>query len=1280
MKRLLLALAAVAFTCPAATAENAANQPPATSHQPPIRALLVTGGCCHDYDRQKLIIPRGVSARAHVVWTVVQQGGSTTDTKIPLYEDPNWADNFDIVVHNECFAGVKDRAWVECILKPHREGLPAVVIHCAMHCYRTGTDDWFKFCGVQSPGHGAHYAYTVENLAPDNPIMKGFGDTWTVPAGELYHIKKLMPTARPLAQAKRRPDNKPQVCIWTNQYGKGRVFGTTIGHYNATMAEPVYLDMLTRGILWATGRLDKANVRQTSEETDQAIKKLVKAPTGPKAPIAAKCCVEGNLAHGKSVKASSEETGKHNFAKYAVDGDLATRWCANGSKPGEWWQVDLEKPQRIRSLRIHWEKPDVAYRYKVESSADGQEWRTIVDLSKNDKKGQIAGHTVDAPLTRYLRVTFLGSSTGVWGSFWEFEAYADKNLPPLPQDVQAGGVGTVNVVTDVKAPEGFNVTLFGKPPVVNYPVCLTAAPTGEVFIGVDDQGSLGKTEGRGKVLRCVDVDGDGRADRVNVFAKMDHPRGLIYDDGTLWVLHPPTLSVYYDDDRDGKADRHQVLIDGISTAQVAKRGADHTTNGIRMGIDGWIYIAVGDYGFTKAVGADGITLSRRGGGIVRIRPDGGEMEIYCWGLRNILDVSIDPYLNMFTRGNTNDGGGWNVRLMHIFQTANYGYPSLFVNFTEETMPTLADLGGGSGCGTMYLHDLRWPAPYGDAWYTCDWGRSFVYRHNLPAVGPTFEAHQEPFVKIPRPTDIDVDGGGRMYVSSWKDGKFSYSGPNVGFVAQITPAGFTPKPFPYLDRASDAELVAYLSSPSAVYRLHGQREILRRGRSPQRSRSLLAVARDDNAPLYGRVAAIFTLKQLDGAAANPALVELTKNDAVREWALRALTDRKTQLAGVPLEPFLAALNDSNPRVRAQALISLGRLGKTEAAEAILPLTARPSGSELPTKEPLYAQPDPDRVLPHLAVQALAALDATEACLEALNGPYRDGALWTLRYLHNDRAVEGLIAELNKTDDAALRRGLATTLIRLYYREGDYKSGWWGTRPDTSGPYYNRATWSESSTIAAATRDLYASADAGLRRHIEQQLARHHVKLEGLTAAPKSGPRAEMTGPIELPKVDPNNKNQIANMPFEQAAARALKTPGNPERGKLLFTAQSCVACHTVAEGQTPKGPHLVDIGKRYKPAELVESILKPSAKIAQGFDTYSFITTDGKILQGFVVSESAEAIELRQNDGTAKTLPTDEIDERVKQEVSMMPNGVVGNLTPEQLADLLAYLESLRSGK
>ena len=268
----------------------------------PIRALLITGGCCHDYSRQKLILTKGISARANVIWTVVQQGGTGTNAKIPLYEDPNWADGFDVVVHNECFAAVSDKKWVERILKPHREGLPALLIHCAMHSYRTGDNAWFEFVGVQSPRHGAHYAYTVENSQPDHPIMRGFGKSWLAPKGELYHTIKLFPTARPLAHAKRQPDNKPQICVWTNQYGKGRVFGTTIGHYNETMSEPQYLDMVTRGLLWSVDRLDDNSFHKASEESNAQIKALLKSQTAATAaPAGLKCCGEGNLAFGGKI-------------------------------------------------------------------------------------------------------------------------------------------------------------------------------------------------------------------------------------------------------------------------------------------------------------------------------------------------------------------------------------------------------------------------------------------------------------------------------------------------------------------------------------------------------------------------------------------------------------------------------------------------------------------------------------------------------------------------------------------------------------------------------------------------------------------------------------------------------------------------------------------------------------------------------------------------------------------------------------------------------------------
>lgn len=246
---LLATLVAGAFTAPANAQDKAPEKPKA------IRALLVVGGCCHDYNTQKLIISEGTAARVRIEWTIVHQGGTATNSRLPLYDgNPDWAKGYDIVIHNECFSDVKDPKYTETILKPHRDGTPAILIHCAMHCYRDGTGEWFKFCGVTSHRHGGHYAFDITNKEPGHPVMKGFGDGWKTPKGELYWITELKDTAKALATGRNTEKKTDEICIWTNQYGKGRVLGTTIGHYNEELADPKFLDMLTRGILWATNK------------------------------------------------------------------------------------------------------------------------------------------------------------------------------------------------------------------------------------------------------------------------------------------------------------------------------------------------------------------------------------------------------------------------------------------------------------------------------------------------------------------------------------------------------------------------------------------------------------------------------------------------------------------------------------------------------------------------------------------------------------------------------------------------------------------------------------------------------------------------------------------------------------------------------------------------------------------------------------------------------------------------------------------------------------------
>jgi putative membrane-bound dehydrogenase-like protein len=830
----------------------------------------------------------------------------------------------------------------------------------------------------------------------------------------------------------------------------------------------------------------------------------------------------------------------------------------------------------------------------------------------------------------------------------------------------------------VKAPPGFRVTLYAAPPKVGYPVALSASPSGELFVAVDEQGSLGRNKGGGKVLRCVDTDGDGKVDRVNVFATMEHPRGVIADGATVWVLHPPRLSVFRDTDGDGKSDRQEVLLDGLTTSMIDTRGGDHTTNGIRMGIDGWIYIADGDYGIPGARGTDGTTLSLRGGGILRVRPDGRELEVFATGLRNPFDIGIDPYLNLFTRDNTNDGAGWDVRVSHLIQTAHYGYTQLYANFPDEIMPPLGSFGQGGGTGSLFVQDERWPAAYRNTLYTGDWGRSEVYRHTLAADGATFGLRQEVFLRIPRPTGMDIDADGRLYVASWRGGEASvYVGPQVGFIARVTPSGLPPSRIRDWGHIDLAGLLETLTGPNEVGRLHAQREILRRGRNDAATRALVQAAGDRAKPLPGRVAALFTLKQLDGVDSHAALRKLSEDAAVREFALRALTDRKGEMNGSDARLFLDALADETPRVRAQALIGLGRLNDPKAAARIIPLTSRPKGSAMPTREPVHAQPDPDRVVPHLAVRALVSLGAVDACLEALDGPHRDGALWALRSMHNPRAVEGLIKKLGSVKSAELRVGILAALMRLYYREALYEGTWWGIRPDSTGPYYDPQEWELSGRIASVLESAVSEAEPETVAVLRAELVRNGVHLKGLPEDAETSPRplAEER-PIVIRAANPKDPDLIANMPYEVAARRALAARGDSRAGKTLFASQSCASCHTDADGQTPKGPHLVDIGRRTTPDELVESILKPSSKIAQGYESYQFATTAGQTCAGFVVSESADGVLIREATGVQRRLKRSDIEERRRQDRSIMPEGIVGTLTPEQLADLIAYLRSL----
>ena len=244
----------------------------------PLKVLIVAGGCCHDYDKQRHILAEGISARANVEVEIAYNPDKGVTPLFDVYKGADWFKKFDVIIHDECAAGVKDVPYVENILAAHKAGVAGVNLHCAMHCYRVSKDFgkpmtpgsegalWFDYIGLQSSGHGPQEPIALDFLDSQSPITKGMAN-WTTVKEELYNNvqdPKNFPHHHSLVKGKQTVKNKDgttkdveTIVGWTNEYGdkNTRVFSTTIGHNNDTVSDARYLDFVTRGLLWACHKL-----------------------------------------------------------------------------------------------------------------------------------------------------------------------------------------------------------------------------------------------------------------------------------------------------------------------------------------------------------------------------------------------------------------------------------------------------------------------------------------------------------------------------------------------------------------------------------------------------------------------------------------------------------------------------------------------------------------------------------------------------------------------------------------------------------------------------------------------------------------------------------------------------------------------------------------------------------------------------------------------------------------------------------------------------------------
>jgi putative heme-binding domain-containing protein len=123
---------------------------------------------------------------------------------------------------------------------------------------------------------------------------------------------------------------------------------------------------------------------------------------------------------------------------------------------------------------------------------------------------------------------------------------------------------------------------------------------------------------------------------------------------------------------------------------------------------------------------------------------------------------------------------------------------------------------------------------------------------------------------------------------------------------------------------------------------------------------------------------------------------------------------------------------------------------------------------------------------------------------------------------------------------------------------------------------------------------------------------------------------------------------------------------------------CATCHVVGDKGKRVGPDLTTIGANRSAQDLLESIVFPSATIVRQYEPYTLVTTDGRTYSGLVIRDTSNAVTIQQSTGDPVTVSRSDMEELVPATVSIMPKGLDEALTPDQIADLVVWLQSLKS--
>ncbi len=799
----------------------------------------------------------------------------------------------------------------------------------------------------------------------------------------------------------------------------------------------------------------------------------------------------------------------------------------------------------------------------------------------------------------------------------------EKRPEPLPkQDPLSAG----DSMTYTRVPVDFRLELFASEPDIVNPISLAWDERGRLWVAetVDYPNEVRQGSGKDTIKILEDTDGDGRCDKVTVFAEgLNIPTSLVCYNGGVIVAQAPNFLFLKDEDGDDKADVNEVLFTGWGI-----KDTHAGPSNLRYGVDNWIYGAVGYSGFAGEVGGE---QHKFGSGIFRFRPDGSKLEFLyqfnnnTWGLgfneagdvfgstannnpsfHGILPATIYPKgqkgrsAEMIADTPTFHPITPNIRQVDAFgaYTAGAGHAlATSANFPASMRNQTAFVAGPTGnlLGLYHLQKSKhrykarnaysfvasadeWFSPVaaevgpdGNLWIA-DW-YNFIIQHNptpnpdrggYKAVTGKGNAHKNP--------NRDKQHG-RIYRTLWDGAKKS--------------------PINTLSSADNAMLVAALGDDNQFWRLTAQRLLVaKQDKSVAESLRKLVSSGKPLAALH----AFWTLEgigELDRATHQLAL--LHPDPDIQRNAVRALgTDEAAQ----QLFFDTAAVTSKDLSVRLEAFIKLAHFPKSETlslavehlmkdrqnrTDEILSAALRAAGASQGVKGPATYGPNL----------------LSNASFEEITGPKRQPMDWTVRTYQGQA--------LHAVDFKEAKSGKRS--LRIVSREGA-DSSVFAKATVKSHTDYRLSGWVKTAGLAGARgaqlniheiQGPDSARTSGLRKRNDWtflEVEFNTGKRKAISINCLYGGWGRSTGTAWFDDI------ALEEVTYTSSSDPGEKLTGDPKRGESIFNTHqvaACIRCHKVGgKGEGVIGPALDGIATRKSYDYIHESLVDPGAQLAEGF--------------------------------------------------------------------------------